>query len=63
MGIDFILWISNYYHYFIAKIVPDLATGALQAGSCVLSTCPHDFFSTSLISGTIKMFQAHRVFS
>lgn len=45
MGIDFILWVSNYYHYFIAKIVPDLATGALQAGSCVLSTYALVIFS------------------
>lgn len=46
--------------YFVAHIVPDLATGSpLRA----VLLCPHDSLSTSLLFTHRKMFHVHLVLS
>jgi hypothetical protein len=43
--IYFILWAVIQHHdiYFAVQIAPELITGVLEVGFCVLLTCPHPF--------------------
>ena len=55
MNIHFIRWVIIQYNcnYFLAQIVPALATGALSVGLCISLAYSHLFFvSTFLLYGT-----------
>ena len=61
--IDFILWIISIIIYLIFKLSQIWLWEPIQVGPYVLLTCPHFFFSTSSLSGSTKVLQAHLVLS
>ena len=46
---------------FMLRLAQIWPVGVLQSGSCVLLTYSHYFLSTSLVSSTILVLQAHLV--
>lgn len=53
-----ILWVIQYHHLFIAKIIPFFSYWELfHTGFSALLTCPHPFLNTSLVSDIRRCFR------